>query len=976
MDPTLIENPEKIGIGFYAKADGMEILSDLDLIRTNWFYSWSPALAPLGVGEWGIGDAVTISGTAGDAALALGAGSEAWAWQTYSLNAGAFVLLSFDAASSSGGTGAVVVQFLDAGGHVLGSKSASVSGGDKVYSASMIAPAGTVSASLIAYTVSGTGIVIDDVSLKIGGNELVHNGGFESYTDSSDYMNGFTPMIWGASDMQYARTPGYFGSETTLLTFNEPDVDSQSNLSVAQALSYWPDLMATGMRLGSPAVTAEHALGQGSWLQSFMSQADALGDRVDFIAVHYYSTDPSIDAFKSFLQALYDAYHRPVWVTEWALADWNNPGRFTADQQQAFFAAATQMMDDLPFVERQAWFGIYEGMDGWNLHSGLIDANGNLTIVGAAFADLADPHVELAPSDLLLASNWIAENSKTGASIGFVTAIDGTAHDSFTYALLDDAGGRFAIDAATGELTVLDGRLLDYEQANSFAIAVKVTDGAGHVFSKQLTIDLTNVEESQSLTGTIANDTLCATSGDCWNVSGLAGNDLIETLDGADSIRGGAGNDAISAGGGNDLVEVSGKSDGFDSVDGGAGSDRIVALANGTVIGLADLSNVEAISANGFTGVTISGSGGADTLDFSEVTLTGITRIIGGAGNDVIVGSAGDDFIDGGAGTNMLSGAAGNDRFVAGAPSAVDGGNGYDVIVATGASQRIWLTSLSGVEEISSGGFTGVTLNLAAPTTLDLSAVTLTGITRIIGSPGADIITGSGGNDVMSGGSGSGDALHGGAGADTFQFSKASGADLLDGGDGFDTAAAVENGSVLGWGAVSSVEKISGAGFTDVAIGGTAGDDVIDLSGILLENIARIAGGGGNDRIIGGAGGDTLVGGSGSDLLWGGTGADRFVYSSIIDSRTSSGVDVIEDFQDAIDRIDLSAIDASTKLTGNQAFSFLGSSAFSKVAGQLRLDTSDASKTVLLGDTNGDGSADIRIELIGTHSLTSADFQL
>jgi len=77
MDPALIENPEKIGIGFVAKADGMEILSDLDLIQANWFYSWSPSLPPLSVAAWGVGDAVAIGGTSVDADLALGSGGEA-----------------------------------------------------------------------------------------------------------------------------------------------------------------------------------------------------------------------------------------------------------------------------------------------------------------------------------------------------------------------------------------------------------------------------------------------------------------------------------------------------------------------------------------------------------------------------------------------------------------------------------------------------------------------------------------------------------------------------------------------------------------------------------------------------------------------------------------------------------------------------------------------------------------------------------
>ena len=46
---------------------------------------------------------------------------------------------------------------------------------------------------------------------------------------------------------------------------------------------------------------------------------------------------------------------------------------------------------------------------------------------------------------------------------------------NFTFTLTDDAGGRFAIDASTGEITVADGSQLDYEMNTSHDVAVEVT---------------------------------------------------------------------------------------------------------------------------------------------------------------------------------------------------------------------------------------------------------------------------------------------------------------------------------------------------------------------------------------------------------------------------------------------------------------------------------------------------------------------
>lgn len=204
-------------------------------------------------------------------------------------------------------------------------------------------------------------------------------------TESED----FVPMFWGRQDVtRKNRAIAEDSSSNYILGFNEPDHPDQADMSVAQALKLWPKLMSTGKLLGSPATTTGETLGEGSWLDEFMSRADRKEYDVDFIAVHYYSTDTSIAAFESFLREVHRAYDRPVWVTEWALVDWSNPGRFTADQLADFAHEATLMMDDLKFVERHAWFGAYAGGDGWYINSEVFDANSDLTSVGETFADL------------------------------------------------------------------------------------------------------------------------------------------------------------------------------------------------------------------------------------------------------------------------------------------------------------------------------------------------------------------------------------------------------------------------------------------------------------------------------------------------------------------------------------------------------------------------------------------------------------
>lgn len=75
------------------------------------------------------------------------------------------------------------------------------------------------------------------------------------------------------------------------------------------------------------------------------------------------------------------------------------------------------------------------------------------------------------------------------------------------------------------------------------------------------------------------------------------------------------------------------------------------------------------------------------------------------------------------------------------------------------------------------------------------------------------------------------------------------------------------------------------------------------------------------------------------------------------------------------DKIDLSGIDANTTISGNQAFTFIGASAFSKKAGELRAIAKD-SDSYIHGDLDGDGTIDFSVRLYTAIDLVSTDFTL
>lgn len=137
----------------------------------------------------------------------------------------------------------------------------------------------------------------------------------------------------------------------------------------------------------------------------------------------------------------------------------------------------------------------------------------------------------------------------------------------------------------------------------------------------------------------------------------------------------------------------------------------------------------------------------------------------------------------------------------------------------------------------------------------------------------------------------------------------------------------------------------------------------------------RLSGNDEDNRIAGGIGRDTLQGDMGADTLVGGRGADRFVFTDLEES-SQDAPDLITDFRSAQgDRIDLQTLDANSDLTGNQAFTFIGTTAFSGVAGQLRSQT-QGTLTLITGDVDGDGTADFAISLKGAVTLTADTFLL
>ncbi len=96
------------------------------------------------------------------------------------------------------------------------------------------------------------------------------------------------------------------------------------------------------------------------------------------------------------------------------------------------------------------------------------------------------------PTDSDAGANTVEELVANGTAVGVTAVSTVPGGDTITYALTDDAGGRFTIDTNTGVVTVADGTLLVYANDTSHQITVQATDGDLNA-SANFTINVTPV---------------------------------------------------------------------------------------------------------------------------------------------------------------------------------------------------------------------------------------------------------------------------------------------------------------------------------------------------------------------------------------------------------------------------------------------------------------------------------------------------
>lgn len=217
----------------------------------------------------------------------------------------------------------------------------------------------------------------------------------------------FFPMQWGNFNWDIGSNQGPLWQEyptwrrradaVHLLGFNEPDRSDQSNMTLNTVISQWPRLMELDLPLVSPVPAT--AGGAGAWLDQFFTQANQLGYRVDYTAVHTYPgpNSGSSNSLVDFIKGAQSLTKRPVWLTEFSFVDWDGNLSWSEEDNYNCLAEFLWRAETIPELRKYALFVFTadsqnpQPANTWQSfspapRSNSYDSNGNLTAFGKLYA--------------------------------------------------------------------------------------------------------------------------------------------------------------------------------------------------------------------------------------------------------------------------------------------------------------------------------------------------------------------------------------------------------------------------------------------------------------------------------------------------------------------------------------------------------------------------------------------------------------
>lgn len=560
------------------------------------------------------------------------------------------------------------------------------------------------------------------------------------------------------------------------------------------------------------------------------------------------------------------------------------------------------------------------------------DAAGNLyqeTVLVQAAAQNVAPHAAF------LALGQVRENAAAGTLAGRVLGQDANTTDTLRYSLLDNAGGRFTIDAATGALRTTGIGTLDHEVTPWLNIVARVTDLAGAFRDVALKVQVTEVNEAPM------NLRL---AGQGWVSENATSATLLATLGATDPEGGSVRYALVHDHGGLFRVEAT--------------SGKVYLNAGRTLDFETSRTHALAFTATDAQGLSATGSATLNVANVNEApVISGFASggsVAPGAVAGTLVGRLaardpeGQWFtwrLDDSAGGRFVLEANTGELRVGATPLGTASGSFTLAVTATdsgSAAASASVTVAVGTVAPSPAVFSAPTLVFsdqgtftqqkradayvftpdgAGSVTLSAAQMDILGVV----APQGVVVTTDASGAVTARSSGSfGDvrnvfATSPGPATLVLENFVSTEVALGNGGDSQVTVrqsrlGAISTGDGNDAVSIEAHSTATGDGNTfAVALG--AGDDA--FTGIAWGSTTRfvVTGGAGDDRLVTGAGADTLDGGAGADQLTGGAGRDVFVLRA-----DEAAGDVITDF--AADQIRFEGFGAGATLTSLGGGSF------------------------------------------------------
>jgi len=461
-----------------------------------------------------------------------------------------------------------------------------------------------------------------------------------------------TPMPYDVLALQYLYGAKSYNSSSTTYNFTRPDLYSDGSLTVGSALYYnkitiWDSGGIDTLNfssLGANAYGYRFDLNAGGWL-SRLTEFNAIGYNVNAGPPVSFTSGTSYYANFSGTRLAYG-------VTIENLINSSSNDYIIANSTANVFsgyglsnttgADIIEGANNLDFLDLSAFTvaNVTQTQSGNNLVLGL--GLGRSVTVKDYYAVSAASRIQIGfsnatPTNLTLSNNTIAENQAIGTGIGTFTSTDPDTGNTFTYSLVTGTGSTDnALFAITGNQLQSNG-IFDFETKNSYSIRVRTTDQGGLSYEKQLTIGVSNVNETPTNL-TLSNST-------------VSENQILGTV---------IGNFTTTD-------PDTGNTFTYSLVTGtGATDNSLFAITNNQ---LKTNSVFDYETKNSYSvRVKTTDQGGLSYEKQLTIGVNDLDEITGNPlinnGRTPIVGTAGSDYIIGGPGAKTITGGAGNDFFV------------------------------------------------------------------------------------------------------------------------------------------------------------------------------------------------------------------------------------------------------------------------------------------------------------------------